>query len=179
MVNPFINLTDEELMLLYQEDNFMAFEVLYERHKKKVYTFLNKRLTSKNDIEDIYQSVFIKIHKSRQNYSTEHTLLKWIYVISRSELYDAAKKKKLNLVEFNENQHETTLNLEDNDELEINIDNEKLLSPNEKDAIRMRYLDDNEFSQISDALSTTEQNTRKIISRGLAKLKKKYKGVKS
>ena len=166
-------------MLLYQEDNFMAFEVLYTRHKKKVYSFLNKRLASKNDIDDIYQSVFIKIHKSRSSYNPEYEVLKWIYVISRSELYDAAKKKKLNLIEFNEVQHEEASKFHHSEEIGIDIDNEKLLTNSERDAIKLRYLEDKEFSEISSLLNTSEQNSRKIISRGLAKLKKKYKGLKS
>lgn len=154
----------------------MAFEEIYRRHNKKVYTFLSKRLKSKNDIEDIYQSVFIKIHKSRKSYNPDFDLLKWIYVISRSELYDACKKRKLKLIQLNDDFSYESADSQDEIEFDIDLSKEKQLSPNEKKALELRYLEDREFSEISNTLKTTEQNSRKIISRGLAKLKKKYKG---
>ena len=179
MVNPFVNVNDEELMLLYQKDNYMAFEALYDRHKSKVYSFLDKRLQSKSEVEDIFQSVFIKIHKSRGNYSRKHSVLAWFYVIARSELYDAAKKRKLYPAETYEGLIEEPTEPETMINQNFNIDNEKLLTQAEKNAIKLRYLEDKDFSEISEILNTTQQNSRKIISRALAKLKKKYQGRKS
>ena len=70
-------------MELDVQGNYEAFEIIYGRHKDKVYTYLSKRLTDKNSIEDVFQNVFIKFHKSKQNYNPKFTLMKWIYTISK------------------------------------------------------------------------------------------------
>ena len=62
MGNPFSHLEDEKLMELYKNGENMAFEVIYLRHKDRVYSYLDKRLSDKNIIEDIFQSIFVKFH---------------------------------------------------------------------------------------------------------------------
>ena len=62
MVNPFSNLDDYKLMELYMSGENMAFEMIYARHKDRVYSYLSKRLTNKDSIDDIFQCIFIKFH---------------------------------------------------------------------------------------------------------------------
>ena len=173
MVNPFSRLADEKLMELYRKGENMAFEVIYLRHKGKVYSYLNRRLYDKGMVDDIFQSIFVKFHKSRKLYNSEYPLLKWLYTICRSELLDFAKKKKVELVEFED--HHSPLSMPDINE-SIDIDNEKLLSANEKLALKLRYYSDKDFSEISSELNTSDSNSRKLVSRGLNKLRAKYRG---
>jgi len=176
MDQPFSNLEDTQLMLKYQDGDHMAFEVLYMRHKDKVYSYISKRLHHNDDVEDLFQKVFAKFHKSRSLYNPKYEVLPWLYTITKSELLDFIKKRKMTTSEFNESLHTHTK--KENNEI-INIQSEDNLSQNEKDAIELRYVDDNDFLEISSILNTTESNVRKIISRGLSKLRKKYRGVKS
>lgn len=154
----------------------MAFEILYKRHKDKVYSYINKRLHKTDDIEDLFQKVFMKFHKSRHLYSSKYKVLPWLYTVTRSEFLDFIKKKKVNTSEFNEKIHTQT---EDSLSESFDIQDEKSLSQKEKDAIELRYINDSDFLEISALLNTTESNARKIISRGLNKLKNKYRGAKS
>ena len=55
----------------------------------------------------------------------------------------------------------------------FDIDNEKSLTKKEKEAIKLRYLFDEDFEKISNTLGTTVLNSRKLVSRGLKKLKDK------
>lgn len=173
MLNPFSHLTDDKLMELYKNGEDMAFEVIYLRHKDKVYSYLSKRLTDLNIIDDIFQNIFAKFHKSRNLYSNEHSLLKWIYTISRSELLDAIKKYKVTLVELKD---EHIVSSPENDSDPIDFDSVKSLSNKEKDALKLRYYSDKDFSEISKALNTSEVNSRKLVSRALKKLKVKLGG---
>ena len=59
---------------------------------------------------------------------------------------------------------------------EFDLESEKQLSEKEKSALKGRYYSDKDFSEIAQILKTSESNTRKIISRGLKKLRTKYKG---
>ena len=101
-LNPYINLEDKELMLKYQDGDHMAFDVLYSRHKNKVYSYLAKRLHSHNEIHDLFQRVFVKLHKSRHLYQEKYEVLPWIYTITKSEFLDFVKKNKIETIEFKE-----------------------------------------------------------------------------
>tara|TARA_R110002049_G_scaffold107988_2_gene255941 strand:- start:81 stop:614 length:534 start_codon:yes stop_codon:yes gene_type:complete len=174
MENPFSHLEDTKLMELYKNGENMAFEVIYLRHKDRVYSYLDKRLSDKNVIEDVFQSIFVKFHNSRHLYSSEHPLLKWIYTICRSELLDSVKKsRKIKLVSINEDQLICeTKEIDD----KIDLDSVKSLSDKEKLAIKLRYYSEEDFTDISKALKTSEANSRKLVSRGIKKLKAKLIG---
>ena len=172
-LNPYINLEDKELMLKYQDGDHMAFDVLYSRHKNKVYSYLAKRLHSHNEIHDLFQRVFVKLHKSRHLYQEKYEVLPWIYTITKSEFLDFVKKNKIETIEFKE---ENFLSSENEPNNEFDLESEKQLSENEKSALKERYYSDKDFSEIAQILKTSESNTRKIISRGLKKLRVKYKG---
>jgi RNA polymerase sigma factor (sigma-70 family) len=173
MENPFSHLEDEKLMELYKNGENMAFEVIYLRHKNRVYSYLDKRLSDKNIIEDIFQSIFVKFHKSRNLYNNKYSLLKWIYTICRSELLDSLKKNKIKLVQLTEDQLVVEA-ISDNNQ--IDLDAVKSLSEKEKIAIKLRYYSDEDFLEISKALETSEANSRKLVSRGIKKLKIKLLG---
>ena len=173
MGNPFSHLEDEKLMELYKNGENMAFEVIYLRHKDRVYSYLDKRLSDKNMIEDIFQSIFVKFHNSRHLYSSKHPLLKWLYTICRSELLDSIKKNKAKFVQLSEDQlsvEPTELNDK------IDLDSIKTLSEKEKQALKLRYYSEEDFIEISKALKTSEANSRKLVSRGIKKLKAKLLG---
>lgn len=174
MENPFSHLEDTKLMELYKNGENMAFEVIYLRHKDRVYSYLDKRLSDKNVIEDVFQSIFVKFHNSRHLYSSEHPLLKWIYTICRSELLDSVKKsRKIKLVSINEDQLICeTKEIDD----KIDLDSVKSLSDKERLAIKLRYYSEEDFSEISKVLKTSEANSRKLVSRGIKKLKAKLIG---
>lgn len=162
-------------MKLYCDGESMAFEVIYSRHQSKVYSYLQKRIHDKNILDDLFQSVFVKFHKSRHNYNPEFVLLKWLYTICRSEFLDHLKKKKVDEVEFKEK----AINDVPANELELPFDlaTETSLSAREKDALALRYYSEQDFFDISKQLKTSSQNTRKIISRALKKLRNKYGGI--
>lgn len=175
-MNPFLNssISDEQLMVKYQQGEYMAFEALYYRHKKTVFSYLAKRLSTEDTREEVFQNIFLKFHKSRMNYNQKHPFLKWLYIISRSELYDYCKKKKIQTIPLDESlvacekSHEkfhSTI-IEDLDDL----------PEKEKQAIKMRYLSDNEYEEISKALDVAKPHARKLVSRGIHRLRAKLMG---
>lgn len=173
MSNPYSHLSDKELMKLYQKGESMAFDVIYEQNKGLVYNYLMKRLSNPHAVDEVFQNVFMKFHKSRMNYDPKHELAKWIYTISRSELLDYLKKKKLDTVEFFEESHGKQTIVEDKF---IDLDDYDSLSDKERSAIALRYYSDQDFSEISKSLSTSESNARKLISRGIGKIRKALLG---
>lgn len=173
MSKSLINMEDKELMLLYQKDDHLAFEALYMRHKGKIYSYLKRRLHHTSDVDDLYQKVLLKLHKSRGLYDSKYDVLPWFYTITKSVLLDFFKLKKVDFESFEENDFSIA---EQKIDSSFDIDKEKQLSAKEKDAIKLRYLEESDFLEISKLLKTSESNVRKLVSRGLKKLKTKYSG---
>jgi len=162
--------TDEKLMQRYQKGDLEAFGVLYARHKSKVYGYLIKNLKDVNKADEVFQNVFVKLHRKKEQYDPKHLFVKWLFVITKTQMLDFIKGQKTK-EEFNENIHSP----EPQKEAEkVDFNQISSLSENEKLALSMRYYEEGEFSEIANALRTSSSNARKIISRALKKLKREY-----
>ena len=60
--------SDEELMKAYQSGDSAAFDVLFERHKGRVFSFLMGKLGKRFESEEVFQAAFMKLHQSRRLY---------------------------------------------------------------------------------------------------------------
>lgn len=168
---------DEKLMTLYQEGNLEAFETLYARHKDKVYGFLIKRLKDASAADDVFQNAFVKLHRKREQYDPAHSFLKWLFIVTRSEMLDYLKAKKAN-VEFVEEVHGLALATPVEEDEKIDLKAVSSLSENEAAALSLRYYEDHDFVEIAQKLRTSQSNARKIVSRGVKKLKSALVGGK-
>ena len=169
MTTPYLSMSDEKLMMHYQNEEHLAFNEIYNRYSRKVYSYLNKRLKSKEEIDDIFQSIFVKFHKQRANYNNKFSLSQWIFTICRSELLDHIKSPKKVLLELDENLI-SSVNSENTDGIALDLSE---LSQNEQVAIKLRYYHDQDYDEISDVLNSSQSNARKLVSRGINKLRKK------
>tara|TARA_B110001454_G_scaffold122549_1_gene114403 strand:+ start:1703 stop:2239 length:537 start_codon:yes stop_codon:yes gene_type:complete len=162
--------SDEELMQSYQDGGVAAFDVLFERHSGRVFGFLSKRLTKKKEAEDLLQEAFFKLHRSKHLYNSTLPFSPWLFSITRSVLLDFAKKKNL----------EDPVDISDFDKIaiaenpEIRHDLEGLVSAlpqTQSEALSLRIYEDKTFEEIASRLSTSPENARQLVSRGIKKLK--------
>ncbi|AGH95943.1 hypothetical protein A11Q_1727 [Pseudobdellovibrio exovorus JSS] len=164
-------MTDEQLMKLYQNGDEAAFQQLYSRHSSKIYGFIKKRIPNEAKVSEIYQEVFIKIHKSKHRYNDSFAVLPWIFTVTKSVLIDEVRKdKKI------EGQHvmfedviasgpEVTASPIDTDSLLGQLPSQQ------QKALELRYVDDKTFNEIAATLNMSENNARQIISRGIRRLR--------
>lgn len=175
-MNPFVNaenFSDEQLMEKYQQGDYMAFEALYLRHESTVYSYLDKRMADSSAKDEVFQNTFLKLHKCKHLYNSKHLFIKWLYTITRSELLDFVKKKRIRTIEFDETLYKTS---DEVSKVELDLNDYKNLSEKERDAISLKYLSDKDYDEISKELNTSTSNARKLISRGLKKIRSKFKG---
>lgn len=166
-MNPFEGLPDNRLMDNYVRGESAAFDVLYHRHKAKVHGFLNKRLASPADVAEVFQNVFLKFHRSRDRYDSKYHVLQWLFTIARSELLDFCKKKRIKTVPIDEEHDRAHASTESFDLGEC-----ESLSVRERKVIELRFYSELDYDEISKQLNTSQGNARKILSRGLAKIRK-------
>ena len=166
--------TDEELMVLYaQEASEEAFLQLYQRYAGKIYGFLQKRTSGSLDMEAIFQETFLKLHTAKRRYSSEFPFSAWIFTICRNLLIDHARK--------NLREQKGSRKIKEEQDLEIVESptgrDERLkeaiasLPLVQKKAVELRFLQELPYEAISKNLQKSEGNVRKIVSRGIFRLK--------
>lgn len=171
MSKKFNQSSDEELLLSLAQGELQALDELYHRHSGRILSYAVRRGLSQERSEDILQIVFLQLFRKKHLYDSRHRALAWIYVITRSELKDYKNREVKDYLEFQDSlsQHDGAVpSIEAKDEAETLL---LKLKPREQEAIKLRYLEELEYSEIAAALNESESNIRQIVSRSLRLLK--------
>ncbi|MCK5882065.1 MAG: sigma-70 family RNA polymerase sigma factor [Bacteriovoracaceae bacterium] len=165
-------LSDEVLMEKYCAGEAAAFEVLYHRHKSRVWSYLRKRIKDEHAVHEIFQGIFMKLHRKRELYNSDYLFVKWLYTISRSELSDYFRKTEtftdLNFEQLHMVEYESVPT--------IDLEEMKGLTDNERKAVELKFYSDKDYDEISALLRISNSNARKLVSRGIIKLRKQLRG---
>jgi len=88
--------TDNELIQRYVNGDENALAFLLEKHKRKVFAFINMRVKNKTVSEDIFQDTFCKVIDSlrKGKYNDEGKFLPWIMMIAHNLCMDHFRKQK-------------------------------------------------------------------------------------
>ncbi len=159
-------------MLLYQTGQERAFAILYQRYSSRVYGFLRKRLSDQNSIEDVFQAVFVKLHRSREQFNTSFTFAPWLFTIARTVALDWHKKQVVETKYVPRSEVELeALESPTSGTAELGLIDLSVLPRTQKSAVEMRYMKDMSFDDIARRLDTTPDNVRQLVSRGLKQLR--------
>lgn len=165
---------DQQLMEQYIQGEAIAFDELYARHHKRVYAYIVKRLSNREDQDEIFQNTWIKFHRSRQLYRPGTPVLPWLFIICRSELIDYLRRTKKHVA-----WHDDLLPLLDNQASaneNFDLSSFDFLGEREKQALNLRFYEDVDYTALAKMLHTKESNARKIISRGIQKIRHYFGG---
>ncbi|PQL95255.1 RNA polymerase sigma factor [Apibacter adventoris] len=85
-----IKKTDCELVIAYIEGKEEALEILLNRHKLKVFNYINRKVNNQELAEDLFQDVFIKVLLTLKEgkYNEEGKFLPWVLRISHNLIID-------------------------------------------------------------------------------------------
>lgn len=167
--------SDEELMVLYQNGDEQAFAVLYNRYSAKVFGFLKNRLRDPVLADDIFQASFLKLHNSKSQFDSGLSFRTWIFTVTRTTMLDALRKSKLDNAMLENEKLKSRTQATDfgalaNSSEAIHLQELSQLPENQRKAIKLRYEQELEFSEIARRLETSQSNARQLVSRGLKKL---------
>ncbi len=161
----------------YIEGDMKAFERLYRRLSPKVYGFLRLRLQNKEDVDEVFQKVFSKVHLTRESYDEHYPVLQWLFVIAKSALLDHVKslnRKERLKEEFFLSQNDPLPSLSHQmDESLL-----KGLGSEAKEIVKLRVIEELEYDEISLRVGKSEASIRQILSRSLKKLRLGFGGGK-
>lgn len=164
------DLSDEDLMGLYRQGDQLAFDELYKRYERKAYGYLQKRIQNPQAVNDIFQSAFLKLHKSKHQFNSSFMFAPWLFTVIKTSLLDWQKSNENKTVHIEMDDNLIT----ENASLQTpSIDRRDIskLPRDQRSAVEMRYFDDLSFEEIAERLETSPANVRKLVSRGISNLR--------
>lgn len=111
------SLSDQDLVQAYIKGDQSAIEVLINRHRSKVYTYIILTIKNQQLAEDLFQETFIKVIQSLRagKYRDNGKFLSWVIRIAHNLIIDHFRKEK-------------QMNAISNDDSEVDLFNSKKLS---------------------------------------------------
>ena len=85
---------DNQLMFRVKEGHLDQMGLLFDRHHRSLYGFFYHSTGLKNESEDLVQTVFMKMIRSRATFTGSHKFETWMYAIARNALKDHYRKSK-------------------------------------------------------------------------------------
>jgi len=159
-----------------KENTKKSFLSYYDEFKDKIYNYLWYRVGFNQAIaEDLTSEIFIKAFNNFEKFDQERSFQAWIYRIAHNHLVN----------HYRNNKHELELDSaklvfeEPLKQVEMSIDHQKILKHidnlprSHQQIIKLRYIDDLGFGEISEILEKEEGAIRTQLSRAMAFLRKK------
>jgi RNA polymerase sigma-70 factor, ECF subfamily len=159
--------TDCELVHSYINGNESALKTLLDRHKLKIFNYINRKVNNPELAEDLFQDVFIKVILTlkEKKYNEEGKFLPWVLRISHNLIIDHFRvSNKAKIINESSGQNEdynifdfikiSELSIEDlmiNEQ--INLDLKKLvneLSDDQKEVLELRFYKGLSFKEIAE-----------------------------
>ena len=150
---------------------------IYTQYRDKVFGFVRSKIYNQTEVEDIVQTVFLKVYSNLDKYDeTKASLSTWIYIITRNTVYDYLKDKRdhpvLELIENTEESEEKTddslLNQEALEELACAL---QKLPQNQRDIIILIYYHGKPKTEVAKILDITYGQLRYLHDKALSRLK--------
>lgn len=166
--------TDEELMIAYQQGSLNDFEQLYFRHKNKVMGFITKKLKiSDQEKEEVFQSIFSKLHQNKHLYDAKRPFLPWFFTLINHAIIDHHRREKVDYVELPHDPSDEGQVAQGNNH-EIQEEIHKVFSNiNEEEAqlLYKKFVDGLSYKELEAQFNVKSSTLRKRVSRLISKIK--------
>ena len=163
-MNSLCKLTDEELVNLYVEGKNEAFDILLNRHKNKIFSYIFFIAKDKGLTEDIFQETFVKaiVTIKQGRYTENGKFSAWIIRIAHNLIIDHFRQERNENTISNDQQEIDLLNnmkyceqtIEDKmikNQISSDVQNLiRILPENQKEVVLLRYYKNLSFKEIAD-----------------------------
>jgi len=173
---------EEIVKRILNENGIEDFEQLIRKYEKMVYGIACRFLNNKQDAEDITQETFLIIYRKIKDLKKHTSLLNWIYTIALNLTRRQLRKKyQTNPYLIFEN---TFGKIENMSPIYHENLNEKIrmllekLSPQQKEAIELKYLKGLKIKEISKIMNRKQGSVKVHLFRGIRMLRRVLKNEK-
>jgi len=87
--------SDNELIRRYADGDNAAFDVLYERYKRPLYSYLNRLVSGRRDLaDDLFQQVWLRVIAALPEYECRQRFLSWALRIAHNLAIDSFRRQE-------------------------------------------------------------------------------------
>lgn len=87
-----INFEESRLISLLNEDSEYAFQLIYDKHRNRIYQTAIKFLKSPIIAQDVVQDVFMKLWFERHNIEPSKPVEAWLYTVAKNNILNKLRK---------------------------------------------------------------------------------------
>jgi RNA polymerase sigma-70 factor (ECF subfamily) len=173
----------EQEIVSRAQDNPVSFAPLYDYYFPKIYNYIYNKVNNSQLAEDLVSETFYKALANIKKFQwQDRSFACWLYTIARNQVIDQFRKRDPIL--FDNNNTALTAQTEKGPEEKVirDVTREELfkairtLSPDQQDALLLRYQEDLKIKEIAVILGKNEGAVKALLFRGLRSLRKKLKG---
>jgi RNA polymerase sigma-70 factor (ECF subfamily) len=92
-----VDLEERSWLTAHRRGDPQAFAKLMQAYRKPLYSFLVRQGLEPQLCDDLFQEIFLKIHKSAHQYQASRPLSPWVFTIAVNTLRDHQRKKSVPL----------------------------------------------------------------------------------
>lgn len=167
--------TDEELVTLYKlERSSTCIAIIYERYGHLVMGTCMKYLKNEVESQDITMQIFEELHSKLLKHEINY-FKSWLYMVTKNECFMFLRKSKIqNTTDFSES-YDVEQTIEDvkskEKSLELLENAIEDLKPEQKRCVKLFYLEEKSYQQISAELNLSLMQVKSAIQNGKRNIK--------
>ncbi len=165
-------ISQRHLIKLAKKGNVEAFEKLFSRFERDIYTLAYRILGCREDAEDVLQNVALKMWEHLKDFKGKSSLWTWLYRITVNECMRVLRHRKSH---YSLPRHISTPSPDIQLEIEDLL---RRLPERERVVILLRDVYNYTFDEIAEMIDTTPGNVRVILHRARKRLKAMWMGGK-
>ena len=171
----FSDMSDEQLVQQIVQGNSQAFDLLYNRYIKIVYSRV-RYTTPVTDVEDVTQEIFIAMLGSLPSFRAKAKFSTWLRTITNNKVAENYRKRsrKKETMQVDLEYAEQSSDLSKTSTLEDRITIQHALNNIPKpyrEVLQLRFAEDMKFNEIADHLNRNLEATKSLYRRALSALK--------
>jgi RNA polymerase sigma-70 factor (family 1) len=86
------NFEEHKLIILLKEDSEYAFQLIFDKHRNRIYKTAIKFLKSPIIAQDVVQDVFLKLWFERNNLNENKSIEAWLYTVAKHNILNKLRK---------------------------------------------------------------------------------------
>ncbi len=185
------DISDEELIRRFQEDDFAAYDIIVHRYKDQLLNFVYRFLGNVEEAEDIVQETFLRLYRNKHAYRQIAKFSTWIYTIAgnlaKTELRKRKRRKVVSIsdIGFDDKEYEIEDEMANTDQAANSTMTEKIiqdaidaLPPRFKQVIILRDIQELSYEEIGSILHIPLGTVKSRVNRARLKLQSKLKDIK-
>jgi RNA polymerase sigma factor (sigma-70 family) len=174
--------TDEQILQDFLEGSEFAFTSIYNNYADKLLSYGIGLGFSKELLEDAIQDVFVKLHFNRKQLKEVANLRFYLFRSLKNRLLDiqkaAMETSQIDHYELKFSIKTTILDELIAEEDKMDIQNKvnlmlECLTSRQREAIYLRFIHEMDYEEIGKLLDMTPQSVRKLVSRGIGRIRDK------